>query len=88
MLFRRSRNVTIAHGQSEPDPIEMLIASGEPIREAPSLSVVVDVSFDALQANGQKLEFAETRQIFARRPDRLRIDVTRREDDSARAPNQ
>ncbi len=32
------------------------------------------VSYDVLQANGQKLEFGATREVTVRRPDRLRID--------------
>lgn len=45
----------------------------------PRFSVSVDIAFDVVQAKGQKLEFGETRQILLRRPDRLRIDETRRD---------
>jgi hypothetical protein len=31
-------------------------------------------SFEAVQTNGQRIEFGETRRIFLARPDRLRID--------------
>jgi hypothetical protein len=45
----------------------------------PRFSVVVDIAFDVVQANGQVLEFGETRQVLLRRPDRLRVDETRRD---------
>lgn len=39
------------------------------------------VSYDVLQANGQKLEFGATRDVTIRRPDRLRIDGETRDGD-------
>ncbi len=41
-------------------------------------SFSVDFEYDTVQADGQKLEFGETRRIALRRPDRLRIDGVRR----------
>jgi hypothetical protein len=46
---------------------------------APALSVVVDSGYDAIQPNGRKIEFGETRTITLRRPDRLRIDTDTRD---------
>jgi hypothetical protein len=46
---------------------------------APALSVVVDSGYDAIQRNGMKIEFGETRTITLRRPDRLRIDTDTRD---------
>ena len=37
------------------------------------------ISYDVLQANGQKLEFGATREVTVRRPDRMRIDTMTRE---------
>ena len=46
-----------------------------------SFSVVADISFDALQSDGRLLEFGERREISIRRPDRVRVDATRRDGD-------
>jgi hypothetical protein len=80
LAFASATSIASAQEQSEPDPIAMLLASSEVFRSASSLSVIVDVSYDIVQPNGQKYEFAETRQFFVKQPNRLRIDVTPRED--------
>ena len=49
------------------------------LAQAPRFSVTVDTGFDVVQDSGQKIEFGETRQMVLRRPDRLRIDVTKRD---------
>jgi hypothetical protein len=49
------------------------------LAKAPRLSVTVDCSFDVVQASGQKIEFGELRAITLRRPDRVRIETTRRD---------
>ena len=38
-----------------------------------------DCSYDVVQDSGQKIEFGERREMTLRRPDRARIDVTRRD---------
>ena len=48
------------------------------------LSVTIDSTYDVLQESGEKIEFGERRVVVLRRPDRARIDVTRR-DGSRRA---
>lgn len=45
---------------------------------AKRFSVTVDIDFDAVQHEGQKLEFGETRKILVDRPGHLRIDTTKR----------
>lgn len=42
------------------------------------VSVTADMGFDAVQSNGQKIEFGETRKILLRRPDHLRVEETKR----------
>jgi len=49
------------------------------LAQAQRFSVTVDTGFDVVQDSGQKIEFGETRQMVLRRPDRLRIDVTKRD---------
>jgi len=49
------------------------------LAQTPRFSVTVDIGFDAVQDSGQKIEFGETRQIVLRRPNHLRIDVSKRD---------
>lgn len=46
---------------------------------APTLSVTIDTGYDAVQANGMKVEFGETRTVTVRRPDHMRIDTASRD---------
>jgi hypothetical protein len=49
------------------------------LSQAQRLSVTAEISFDVVQESGEKLEFGETRQIVIGRPDRVRIDITKRD---------
>ena len=49
------------------------------LAKAPRLSVTADCSYDVVQDSGQKIEFGEVRAITLRRPDRARIEATRRD---------
>ena len=49
------------------------------LAKAPRLSVTADCSYDVVQDSGQKIEFGELRAITLRRPDRARIESTRRD---------
>jgi len=49
------------------------------LAKAPRLSVTVDSAYDVVQDSGEKIEFGEVRTITLRRPDRVRIDTTRRD---------
>ena len=49
------------------------------LAKAQRLSVVADCSYDVVQDSGQKIEFGERRVMTLRRPDRARVDVTRRD---------
>jgi hypothetical protein len=42
-------------------------------------SVTIDCAYDVVQDSGEKIEFGERRVVALRRPDRARIDVTRRD---------
>jgi hypothetical protein len=44
-----------------------------------SIRLAVEYGFDVVQTSGQKIEFGGTRKIMARRPDRARIEFTRRD---------
>jgi hypothetical protein len=49
------------------------------LAKAPRLSFTADCSYDVVQDSGQKIEFGEVRAITLRRPDRARIETTRRD---------
>ena len=49
------------------------------LSQAKQFTFTADIAFDAVQDSGQKIEFGETRKIVVRRPDRIRIDVTKRD---------
>lgn len=46
-------------------------------------SVTADIGFDAVQDDGQKIEFGETRKLLVDRPDRLRVEETKRDGSSS-----
>jgi hypothetical protein len=47
--------------------------------KAPRLRVTLDTTYDVVQDTGQKIEFGETRIVTVRRPDRARVETTRRD---------
>jgi hypothetical protein len=49
------------------------------LAKAPRLSVTADSTYDVVQNSGQKIEFGELRVMTLRRPDRVRIEATRRD---------
>ena len=49
------------------------------LSQAQRFNVTVEIGFDVVQASGEKLEFGETRQFVIRRPDRMRVDITKRD---------
>jgi hypothetical protein len=49
------------------------------LAKAQRLGVAVDCTYDVVQDSGQKIEFGERRELTLRRPDHVRVDVTRRD---------
>jgi hypothetical protein len=49
------------------------------LSKASRLRVTLDTTHDAVQDTGQKVEFGETRIVTIRRPDRARVETTRRD---------
>ena len=64
--------------KSEQQAMAVLKRTVDFLSQAQRFSVTVDMGFDAVQDNGQKIEFGETREILLSRPDLLRIDTTKR----------
>lgn len=49
------------------------------LARAESLTVTADCGYDVVQTSGEKIEFGERRTLALRRPDRARVDVSRRD---------
>src|SRR5262245_42272512 len=49
------------------------------LSQAKQFSFTADIGFDVVQDSGQKIEVGETRKIVVRRPDDIRVDVTKRD---------
>ena len=64
--------------QDEEQVMAIVNRMAESLANAKSFSVTADIGFDAVQSSGQKIEFGETRKIVLDRPNRLRIDETKR----------
>ena len=64
---------------SEAQAMAVLKRTATFLSQAQRFSVTLDIGFDAVQDSGQKIEFGEIRQIVLRRPDRLRVDATKRD---------
>ena len=65
--------------KNEEQAMTVLKRMAEYLSQAKHFSVTVDTGFDAVQDSGQKIEFGETRKIVLVRPDRLRVDATKRD---------
>ena len=61
------------------DAAESVANAANFLADQSGFRVTADISFDVLQSDGRLLEFGETRDITIRRPDRVRIDVARRD---------
>jgi hypothetical protein len=56
-----------------------LEAMAKILAKAQRLSVTLDCAYEVVQDSGEKIEFGERRVVSVRRPDRARVDVTRRD---------
>jgi hypothetical protein len=64
-------------GEQPPDGREILMRMANFLSQAPSWSVTVHTAYDALQPEGNKVEWNEVRAVTLNRPDRLRIEGER-----------
>jgi hypothetical protein len=55
----------------------LLLGMAEFMARAPAMSVTMRSGYDAIQSDGQRIEFGERRRIHMQRPDKLRVDVER-----------
>jgi len=62
---------------NDPAARALLLEMASFIARAPGLRVTIRSEYDAIQADGQRIEFGERRQILMQRPDKLRVEVER-----------
>jgi hypothetical protein len=62
---------------NDPAARALLLEMAGFIARAPGLRVTIRSEYDAIQADGQRIEFGERRQILMQRPDKLRVEVER-----------
>jgi len=65
----------------ESDATAILLNAADYMAGLQSFRVTVRSSYDALQDDGQMIEFGEIRKILVKRPDQMRVDVTRSDGD-------
>jgi len=73
---------TTAVQQDDPEARAILFGMAEFLAGTPAFSVTIRSGYDAIQADGQRIEFGEKRRITLQRPDRIRIEVLRSDGDS------
>jgi hypothetical protein len=73
-----AQQTSAANPEMEAQAMAVLKRMAELLTQAQRFNVMVDTGFDVVQDSGQKIEFGETRQIVLRRPDRVRIEATKR----------
>jgi len=73
-------HAALAEPNAELDPAALatLRRMADQLRSIPSLRVEAQVEYDALQRDGQTIEFGSTREVAVRRPDRIRAEATDR----------
>ena len=72
---------TTAGAEQGPDARKILFNMAEFIATAPALSVTIRSGYDAIQEDGQRIEFGSKRQYVLQRPDRFRVEVDRSDGD-------
>ena len=75
----RAADPTTAAAEAPQDPAAraLLLNMANFIAGAPGLRVTMRSGYDAIQADGQRIEFGERRKILLQRPDKLRVEVER-----------
>jgi hypothetical protein len=63
--------------EQDPEAKAILMKMAEFIARAPAFSMTLRSGYDAIQADGQSIEFGEKRHILLQRPDRLRVETER-----------
>ena len=67
--------------EQDPEARAILMAMANFLAKTPAYSVTMRSGHDAIQADGQRIEFGEQRRILLQRPDRVRVEVMRSDGD-------
>lgn len=67
--------------ERDPKAMEILLRMANYLAKAPALKVTVLSSYDAIQEDGEFIEFGDRRRIELQRPDRMYVDVERSDGD-------
>ena len=67
------------NSEIEEKAMSILKRMADYLSKAQSFSVMQEISYDAVQESGQKIEFGSVRKVTIIRPNRARIDVTDRD---------
>jgi hypothetical protein len=78
-VFAGTPTSSAAASARDAEAMAMLKRMADFLSQAQRLSVTAEISFDVVQTTGEKLEFGETRRFLIRRPDRARVDITKRD---------
>ena len=65
----------------DPEARAILMAMANFLAKTPAYSVTMRSGYDAIQTDGQRIEFGEQRRILLQRPDRVRVEVMRSDGD-------
>ena len=71
----------VTAAEQEPEATAILQKMADFIARAPVLSVTIRSGYDAIQPNGQRIEFGEKRRVLLQRPEKLRVEVERSDGD-------
>jgi hypothetical protein len=63
--------------EQDPEAKAILMKMAEFVGKAPAFSVTLRSGYDAIQEDGQYIEFGEKRHILLQRPDRIRVESER-----------
>ncbi len=67
--------------KQDPEAKAILLKMANFLAKAPAFSVTIRSGYDAIQSDGQSIEFGAKRRILLQRPDRLRVEVERSDGD-------
>jgi len=65
----------------DPEAMAILLKMAGFLARAPAFGVTMRSGYDAIQADGQRIEFGERRRILLQRPDRFRVEAERSDGD-------
>lgn len=82
-IFRQKEVTATAAIENDRNPkaMEILMRMANYLAKAPSLRVTVLSRYDAIQADGEFIEFGDRRRFELQRPDRLCVEVERSDGD-------